>query len=148
MSGPGPSHARRTPSLSVLALSGVMLVAGMTHFLAPRSFDSVMPRLLPEVTHRPLTYLSGAAEIGVGALMLIPRTRRIGGTLTAWLLIAVLPANIDVALRGGYPGLDGFIGSAAAAWIRIPLQIPLIVWARSISRRAGDSSDVTDKEDA
>ena len=68
--------------------------------------------------------------------MAMPRTRRLGGRLTALLLLAVWPANIDAALRGGYPGLDGFAGSTTAAWLRVPLQIPLIWGALRIARRA------------
>lgn len=126
------------------------MIAGVTHLLAPRFFDAIMPRAIPDPAHRPLTYISGAAEICVGVAMLVPRTRRIGGTLTAGLLLAVLPANIDAALRGGYPGLDGFAGSAGFAWARIPLQIPLIIWALSIGRRAeargSQRTSATDKD--
>lgn len=116
-------------------LAGVLIGAGVLHFVAPRPYDAIIPRVFPEETRRPLTYASGAAELVCGLLLLIPRTRVLGGRLTAALLVAVLPANVAAALRGGYP-LDGFLGTPEAAWLRVPLQIPLIVWAGSISRDA------------
>lgn len=125
---------RRVPPKAGL-LAAVMIGAGLLHFLAPRPYDAIIPRVFPEGTRRPLTYASGAAEIVCGVMLLVPRTRALGGRLTAILLLVVLPANVDVALRGGYP-LEGFLGSAEAAWLRVPLQIPLILWARSIERDA------------
>jgi uncharacterized membrane protein len=72
-------------------------------------------------------------------MMLIPSTRRTGGNLTALLMLLVLPANVQAALAGGYP-LDGPLGTPLAAWLRVPLQIPLILWARWVARSAaGDA---------
>ena len=124
---------RIPPGVGVLA--GFLIGMGVLHFVAPRPFDSIMPRALPESAHRPLTYASGAAEIACGALLLAPRTRSLGARLTALLMLAVWPANIEAAVRGGYPA-EGFLGSPTAAWLRVPLQLPLIGWALLIARRA------------
>lgn len=120
--------------LRALPLAGILLTAGALHFLSPRPFDTMIPSALPASARRPLTYASGVAELGVGAMLLIPRTRRLGGWLAAALLLAVWPANIEAALNGGYRGVSGFAGSATAAWLRVPLQIPLIAWAVQIGR--------------
>lgn len=125
---------RRVPP-GVGIFAGFLIAMGVLHFVAPRPFDSIMPRSLPESAHRPLTYASGAAEIACGAMLLAPRTRALGARLTALLMLAVWPANIEAALRGGYPA-EGFLGSATAAWLRVPLQLPLIAWALLIGRRA------------
>ncbi|MGI9015969.1 MAG: DoxX family protein [Euzebya sp.] len=127
--------ARRVP-LGVGLLATVMVAAGVLHFVAPKPYDSIIPRVLPDAYRRPLTYASGVAEMTVGVMMLVPRTRRLGAQLTALLLVAVWPANIDAALRGGYPGLDGFFGTPTAAWLRVPLQLPLILWAAWLARRS------------
>ena len=124
-----------------LALVGM----GVLHFLVPRPFDAIMPRVLPEETHRPLTYASGVAELAAGALLLRPSTRRLGGRLAFWLLLAVWPANIDAALRGGYP-IEGFAGTTAAAWIRVPLQLPMLLIARRAARGDGDGPADRTKE--
>lgn len=118
----------RRPPLMVALLATLLLGAGTLHFVTPRFFDAVMPRALPPATHRPLTYASGVAELAAGALLLPRRTRRLGGWLAFWTFVGVLPANVDVALRGGYEGLPGFASTTTAAWLRIPLQLPLI-WA-------------------
>ncbi len=122
--------------VGVGVLAGALITMGVLHFLVPRPFDSIIPRALPEGSRRPLTYASGVAEIVCGALLLSPRTRGVGGRLTALLMLAVWPANIDAALRGGYPGLSGVAGSSLGAWLRVPLQIPLIWFAWRIGQRA------------
>ncbi len=119
--------------LGVGLFAGALIGMGLLHFLVPRPFDSIIPRVLPEATRRPLTYASGVAEIVCGGLMLAPRTRRLGGRLTALLMLVVWPANIDMALRNGSPTLGG---NALLLWLRVPLQIPLIAYALHISRRA------------
>lgn len=128
------AQARRVP-LTAGLLAGLLVATGILHFVAPRPFDAIIPRIFPPEARRPLTYASGAAELACAGLMLVPRTRALGGRLTVLLLLAVLPANVDVALRGGYP-FGGFAGTATAAWLRVPLQIPLILAARAVTRRA------------
>lgn len=120
------------PAVAAFALA--LVAMGVLHLAVPRPFDAIMPRALPRGWRRPLTYLSGVAEIACGVLMALPRTRSLGGRLTVVLLLAVWPANIDAALRGGYP-VAGPIGSATAAWLRVPLQLPLIWLALRIARR-------------
>lgn len=133
---------RRMPARAGL-LAGTLIALGVLHFAVPRQFDQIMPRALPEAAHRPLTYASGAAEIACGAMLLLPRTRALGARLTALLLLAVWPANIDAAVRGGYPA-EGVIGSATAAWLRVPLQLPLIAWALLVARRADRAGAAAD----
>jgi uncharacterized membrane protein len=50
---------------------------------------------------------------------------------TAALFVTVFPANITMALdsRGRSAPYQ------AAAWARLPVQVPLILWALSIARR-------------
>jgi uncharacterized membrane protein len=48
----------------------------------------------------------------------------------------VFPANVWAALQGGMQGLDAPFDSAAVAWARLPLQIPMIWWASEVARRA------------
>lgn len=119
-----------------LALAGLLAVAGVTHFAFPRFYDAIMPRVIPEAWHRPLTYASGAAELVCAALLARPRTRRLGGWLTALLLVAVLPANVQMALDS----LDAarrelsVAYHPAVAWGRLPVQVPLIAWAVAVAR--------------
>lgn len=109
------------------ALAGVMVGAGVLHFVVPSYYERIVPRALGH--ERALVLLSGAAEIGCGALLAVPRTRRLGAWLTVGLLVAVFPANVQMALDGGIAG-EGFpAGSPVVAWLRVPLQVPLVIWA-------------------
>jgi uncharacterized membrane protein len=69
--------------------------------------------------------------MGCALLLLLPRTRRVGAYATALLLVAVFPANVQMALDGGYGGAGLPSDGAALAWLRLPIQVPLVWWALS-----------------
>ena len=65
-----------TPSQLPAYRTGAMLIGiGVGHFVMPKPFDTIVPAELPG-SPRFYTLASGVAEIGVGAAMLLPRTRR------------------------------------------------------------------------
>jgi uncharacterized membrane protein len=107
-------------------LSAAFVFAGTMHFVSPRAYESVMPPYLPN--HRELVALSGACEIagGIGVLLPQPIRRWAGWGLVA-LLIAVFPANIEIARRGATFGETQI--APIWGWLRLPLQPLLIVWA-------------------
>jgi uncharacterized membrane protein len=72
-----------------------------------------------------LVYLSGGAELLGAAMMAVPATRRVGGMFTAGLLVGVFPANVFMAVGSGSKSP----WYRAAVWGRLPLQIPLVLWA-------------------
>ncbi len=52
-------------------------------------------------------------------------------------LLGVYPANIQMAVDGGLPGsAPPPFDSAAAAWARLPMQIPMIWRAVRVAREA------------
>lgn len=111
-------------------LSVVYVVAGVLHFVAPEPFERIVPRELP--APRGLVYLSGLAEIALGIGVLFPRTRRRSAKGLVLLLLAVFPANVNMAVRD--VGANPLPERAeplynAALWIRLPLQGVLIAWA-------------------
>lgn len=116
----------RLRSASPYLLAAVMLGAGGLHFLTPASYDALIPSWLPG-SDRLWVYGSGVAEMACGALLLPARTRRWGATLTALVFVAVFPGNIEMAVNPG----DTPRGVALA---RLPLQIPLILWALQVRR--------------
>ena len=95
--------------------------AGITHFVYPRAYKRIMPPWVPQPMF--VVYLSGVLEITF-ALLLIPlATRHIAACLIILLLIAVFPANVQMAInfrrrRNPYLWL---------AIARLPLQ-PLLIW--------------------
>jgi len=110
----------KTISLVVMAL--FYIAAGSNHFVNPRFYLKIMPPYLP--WHEGLNVISGAAEIALGVMLLVPATRAWGAWGIIALLIAVFPANIHVYL---HPELI-----PAPAWVhlvRLPLQGVLILWA-------------------
>jgi len=123
-----PSHT------SALRLAVPLFVMGILHFLVPKPFDSIIPKQLPG-RPRMYTYLSGVAELGVAATVAAPRTRQLGGRLAALLFIAVFPANIQFAVDSiRNPNAKRIV--TLAALVRLPLQVPMISQALSVSRRA------------
>ena len=75
----------------------MFIFAGVSHFAAPDTFLKMMPDFLP--AHLALVYLSGIFEIAGRAGLLIPRFQRLAAWGLVALLIAVLPANINVAVN-------------------------------------------------
>lgn len=102
-----------------LTMTGLLGAAGITHFLRPQTFDSIVPPRLGDP--RFLTDASGAAELGCATLLALPPTRRLGGLAATALMIAVYPANIyTVQKHWRRPR------ARAIALARLPLQVPLV----------------------
>ncbi|HEU5425379.1 MAG TPA: MauE/DoxX family redox-associated membrane protein [Actinocrinis sp.] len=112
-------------------LAGLLVTAGVTHFARPRFYDPMVPEVLPG-SARTWTYASGVAEFAVAAALTAPRTRRAGALAAAGLFTAVFPANVKMAIdwRRRPKHLR------AAAYARLPLQAPLVVWALRVARDA------------
>jgi len=118
---------------SALALALFMLVAGSAHFAFAETYRRIVPTFVGHAAL--LVRWSGLAEIACAGLLVNPRTRRLGARSTAAVLVAVFPANIKMALDGGIPGQPFPFGSPVVAWARLPLQLPLIMWALRVARR-------------
>lgn len=125
-----------------------MFVAGLAHFAVPETYQRIVPRILRD----PAFWVrwSGVAEIVCAGLLLDRRSRRLGAWATAGVFVAVFPANVQMALDGGIAGKGFPLGSPAMAWARLPLQIPLVVWAwrvgrdqpeRSVDRKVGPNGE-------
>jgi uncharacterized membrane protein len=116
-----------------LLLAALMLGMGILHFTKDDLFAAVVPDYLP--AHLLLVYLSGVAEIALGLMLCLPRTR----VLAAWglvaLYVAVFPANVHMALHPDLP-LPGasFHPSPLALWLRLPFQLVFIYWAYRYTR--------------
>lgn len=113
--------------ISLYLLGTIFIVAGILHFVTPESYRPIMPPYLP--WHDGLIYLSGVFEILFGILVLIPKTQKWGAWGLVLLLIAVFPANLYMAQTGGSTVGDGE-WLPVIAWLRLPLQVLLILWAR------------------
>ena len=99
------------------------VLAGINHFIHPEGYMKIMPPWLDN--HAFLVAISGVIEIVLGLLLLPNLTRRFAVWGIIALLIAVFPANIQMAL-------DYYDTHDPNLWIailRLPIQILLIWWA-------------------
>jgi uncharacterized membrane protein len=112
------------------AMGAFYVLAGVTHFLLPRAYESVVPRELPRP--RAVVYLSGVVEVVLGIGVLVPRTRRRAALGIVALLVAVFPANLNMAMRDvTLEGVPERVSDPpdAALWARLPVQGLLVLWA-------------------
>ena len=96
---------------------------GVNHFVRTGFYLRMMPGYVP--LHLALVHISGVAEIVLGVLLLIPQTSAVAAWGQIALLVAVFPANVQMALHPDtFPEFR-----PAALWLRLPLQAALIAWA-------------------
>ncbi len=106
------------------------LLSGVFHLINPAGFMFLMPPWLPEPIL--LIYLSGVAEL-IAAIGLLLR-QKWAPVFTVLVLIAVWPANWWFAIDAIATNPD----IALVAWLRLPLQIPLIWWALRSPVKTGE----------
>ena len=122
----------RLRAASPYLLAGLLVGAGVTHFVRPEFYDALVPPLLPG-SSRTWVYGSGVVEAAVGAAVALPATRRRAAWAAAALFVAVFPGNIYAAIEpGDVPRW--------AAIARLPLQIPLVLWAVQVARSSDDQT--------
>lgn len=123
------SHRSHRILLWLLAI--FFIVGGVNHFRSPAPYLAMMPPWLPWPAG--LNAIAGLAEIAGGLGVLVPAWRRWAGWGLIALLIAVFPANLQVALHG-WPGVDI---PAWVLWARLPFQILFVWWvyATCLKRR-------------
>ena len=119
-----PRDARVRRSQWPLQITAVaFLVAGALHFIVPAAYVAIMPPYLPSPL--PLVLLSGLLEILGGAGLLVPSLRKVAGVGLIVLLVAVLPANVEMLRQANAREAGIFV--QAVCWLRLPLQ-PLLMW--------------------
>jgi len=111
-------------------LGSLFVLAGVNHFARAASYVAIVPRYLPFPIA--LVYASGFGEIALGLMLLVPRLTRLAAWGLIALLVAVFPANIEMAL---HPELHPTI-PLWLLWLRLPLQGLLIWWAYLYTRAA------------
>ena len=113
-----------------LAAMGIFYIAaGVNHLIHPLTYMTVMPPNIPAPAAT--IAISGVAEMlgGIGLLipngLVFPRTRAVAAWGIVALLIAVSPVHINMCLHPEqFPAIPLW-----AIWLRLPLQLPLILWA-------------------
>jgi uncharacterized membrane protein len=120
--GTGPGSADAGTGDSGAADSGKAAVGNTNHDGGGRPL-AVMTRL-------EWIAVSGLLEAGAAVVLLIPATRRVAATATTGMFVVFLAGHI-AALRRAY-GPTGTPAERRAHTVRLPLQLPLILWAWSL----------------
>ncbi len=117
---------------STALLAGLLGAAGALHLAKPSVYERVVPAWVPG-TPRQVVLVSGAAEAALGAALLPRRTRRLAAWGAVALFAAVFPANVEHFRRASRrPGAERWITA-----VRLPLQVPLLLWAARVARDDG-----------
>lgn len=125
---------RSGPTRMRVALASMFLLTGISHFTSTESMLLMVPEFLP--LRREAIYLSGVAELAGAAGLFVPPLRRAAGLGLAVLLVAVFPANINVALNNIQ--VDLVPSSPVYQWGRLlmqPLLVWFVVWASGLAPR-------------
>lgn len=138
---------RATQTLSAAALSALLLTSAMKHFRDPAFFHQVVPDFLCRddsgerpngpcavMTRDEWVALSGLLEAGAAVGLLIPATRKAAAQGVTAMFAAFLAGHAD-ALRRAY-GPAGTPVQRKVHTARLPLQVPLILWAWSLRKPA------------
>ncbi|MGB5967522.1 MAG: DoxX family protein [Spirulinaceae cyanobacterium] len=116
---------QKTKAILRVILAVGIIVPGILHFLLPEPFVKIVPEILPFPLA--LVYVTGIWEILAGIGLLIPSVSRSAAWSLVILLVAVYPANINMAINN--ISLGGVSDSPWFHAIRLPLQFVLIAWA-------------------
>jgi uncharacterized membrane protein len=120
-------HPRSRVTAAAVTLAALLLATGTWHFVSPHGFESIVPGFVGSPAF--WVALSGVGELACAVGLLIPRTRRVAGWCAAALFVVVFPANVEMAVQAWHGD-----GSKLVAYGRLPLQIPLVLWAVYIAR--------------
>ena len=110
-------------------LGAFFLAAGLMHFVKPEAYAAIVPDALPR--KREIVYASGVAEIAGGAGVLAAPTRRAAGWWLIATLLAIFPANVNMAVNAErFHAVPEPLLRA-----RLPVQALLVTWVWRVAVR-------------
>ena len=125
-SRPAPPTSKRR-RLGAIALGSFLAFAGTSHLTFARSeFQAQVPEWVP-VDDDVVVLLSGVAELGLGAALILLRKRRVPvGLAAAAFFVAIFPGNISQYVTH----TDAFgLDTDRARLVRLFFQPLLVIWA-------------------
>ena len=125
-------------SASRYLLAAFFIVIGMIHFTSPDGMLAIVPDYLPNPLL--LIYVSGFFEILGGIGLLIPSVQRWAAWGLVALLIAVFPANVNMAMN--HRPFFGKVYPDLFCWARLPFQIAFIGWVWTYTRKPVEAKTV------
>ncbi|MCW2133080.1 putative membrane protein [Arthrobacter sp. VKM Ac-2550] len=122
--------AAKLPAGAV-GLAALLATSAANHFARPAFYYPVVPAAITTASG-PLTrdgwvQISGALEFAAAAGLLLPQTRRAAGICTAVMFAGFTAGHLS-ALKRAF-GTEGTKQARIIHSLRLPLQVPLVVWA-------------------
>jgi len=108
----------------LLPVSLFFAVGAVGHFALTDASVAVMPEIVP--FKREIVWVTGLMEAFFAAALLAPDVRALTGVWVAAFCLAVLPANVNVAIH--QLPMGGTTWPAWALWLRVGLQFPFILY--------------------
>lgn len=111
------------------ALGVFFILAGLSHFLFPSYFHTLVPEWLS--CRELLVTLSGAAEIVTGALLLLP-ARTLGAWIAVGLISGYLVSHVD-AVRRAETGHPSVLLRPVGVMARLLVNLGYLGWAAAVA---------------
>ena len=115
-----------------LLYSLLLIIAGIGHFTKKDGFVRTVLDILPAKSF--IVQFTGVLEVLFSVFLLIKKGQAVTSKLLATFMIAVFPANVNMAIKE-IPFQPGASPNKIILWLRLPLQIPLIVGALKLGRK-------------
>ncbi|MFK7740302.1 MAG: hypothetical protein AB8H80_08255 [Planctomycetota bacterium] len=117
------------------ALGLSLFAAGALHLSVPAVFAAIVPDYMP--SPQKLVYAGGAALMTGSLGVIWKRVRRFTSYGVIGMLLAFLPANINLAMHGAE--LPNAVGTVPPnhwlAWSSVPMQFVYMAWAWLVGRK-------------
>jgi len=114
-----------TKNIGVYLMALFYLLAGINHFLSPEGYYQIIPEYLGDPSL--INIASGIAEIVFALLLLVPETRKAACYGIILMLIAFIPAHIQM-IRTGFCIQHTLCLSTWVLWARLLIFQPLLIW--------------------
>lgn len=110
----------------------ILFGAGVLHFVHEKSFRRIVPKILP--FRKAIVLVSGVFEMIFAVLLWVKKGQHITSKFLAFFMIAIFPANIYMSVKkiAVKPGIKA---NSWTLWLRLPLQIPLVIGALKLGRK-------------
>ena len=119
-----------------LLYSLLLIIAGIGHFTKKDGFVRTVLDILPAKSF--IVQFTGVLEVlfsvFLWVFLWIKKGQAVTSKLLATFMIAVFPANVNMAIKE-IPFQPGASPNKIILWLRLPLQIPLIVGALKLGRK-------------
>lgn len=112
--------------LLAVALGGFLTVVGVTHFLVPRYYLSLVPPWVPRA--RLVVLGSGLVEIAIGISLLVEETRPVAAWGAAGLMAVYVVTHVDALLRARTEA-DRWLDRPNGAVVRVLVNLAYLAWA-------------------